>query len=147
MPSRIPQLKLLQKLLCVLFNFVQLTEKPIAIGVLASFTLVILFKRFQYPCIYHRHYRNLLLFTEFSVFWFSLWNFLQKVTGFGIGVYSFSFLLMGGLLPYYLVMLYFFTDWKFHRLLTTERTSMKELGSDVATEAYFGYLLELIKEA
>lgn len=146
-PSRVPQLKLLQKLICVFFNFQPLTEKPIAIGILAFFTLAVLVKRYQYTRIYWKPYRNWIMFTEFSIFWFAFWNFLQKATSFTITIYSFSFLIMGGLIPYYLVMLYIFTDWKFERLVLKERSSMKELGSDVAAEDYFGYLLDLIKES
>ncbi|CDW81959.1 pas domain s-box family protein [Stylonychia lemnae] len=35
--------------------------------------------------------------------------------------------------------------WKFERLFNSDRHSLKELGSDIAAEAYFGYLLDLIK--
>lgn len=128
-----------------MFNFGILTDKPIACGLFTFFQLTLLFKRFSYTRIYHINYRNWVLFSEFSIFWFSFWNFIQKVTMFQINVYTFGFLIIGGIIPYSLVMMYFFTMWKFERLFITDKHSLKELGDDIMAETYFGYLLDLIK--
>eukprot|EP00347_Sterkiella_histriomuscorum_P009838 403339681 len=146
-PSRIHQIKLFKKILIALFNFEILTDSPIALGIFTFYQFSLMFERYQYTRIYQNNFKYWTLFAEFSIFWLAFWNFLQKTAKFNINIYGFIFLILGGLFPYYFVMLQIYTKWKFARIFRPERQSFKEMGSDVVAESYFGYLLDLIQSS
>jgi len=131
MHSRIHLLKLGTKFICCLFTQTQLTNHPIALGIFTSYFLILLINRYYYTRIYWAPYRRWVLFTEFSLFWLSLWNLLQKTTHLTIDIYDFTILVIGGLFPFCLFMGFTFTKWKYERLFLKEMQGVKGMGSEV----------------
>lgn len=63
----------------------------------------------------------LMIFTESTVFWFALWNFVSIVTKASMTAYAFIFLvIICGLGPFNLITVYTFTKRRYDRILLNQ---------------------------